>query len=69
MTSTQDRPAKKPPRYPWPIRIAPGGKAAAEEYAREKCGYQYPSEWVRDLIAAEVQNPKHNLRPKPKGKR
>lgn len=50
------------------IRIGPAGKDAANKHATGQ-GYEHYTEWVRDLIAAEVTNPKHNLRPKPRGQR
>ena len=68
-----DRPTRKPPRTVVTFRLAESGKAAAQKYAAAQ-GYtgQHSTEgytaWIRDLVQAEVTNPRHNLRPKPKGK-
>lgn len=56
---------KKPARVVVPFRVAPGGKAAIQA-AAEKAGYDHYTEWIRDLCAAEVRNPKHHLKPKTK---
>lgn len=62
MTEQSEQP-KKEPRVPVPFRTYPAGKAAIEAAAK-KSGYVHYTAWIRDLCAAEVQSPKHNLKPK-----
>lgn len=64
-TATPDpAPQKKPPRVVVTVRIAPSGKAAIQA-AATAAGYAEYTAWIRDLAAAEIRNPRHNLHPVP----
>lgn len=63
MTAAPSEQPKPPPKIVVPLRMSAPGKAICQKLAAE-AGYKHYTAWMRDVLQAEANNPKHKPRPK-----